>query len=253
MTEDEVVLKLATAIKNGASLTVSYNKPSLVRMRRCSRTKSGNDVAKFTDYTVTNSTVDLIVLNKTSLTINESGSGNTGTFTVKLASQPAKDVAVGITIKGDDPPGRMDDNILDFTTSTWNTAQTVTVTGQYDADDWNDTATIHLTASQGRIKEERLSSATIALTVTDTASRNGLEITPESHTINEGSSAKMSVRLTKVPAADVSVSHQSQRDRGRAFIEPGATGVHVRQLQHACSPSRCMRKRMRTPTTSISS
>ena len=208
--DDKIVLKLATAVKAGAELTVTYNKPTGAK-DTVLEDVGGNDLAQITDRAVTNSTVDLIVVNKTSLTINERGSGNTGTFTVKLGSQPAGDVTVAVTIKGDDPPGRMDDNILDFDEDTWSTAQTVTVTGQYDANDWNDTATIHLTASQGRLKEERLGSATVALTVTDTASQNGVEITPESYTIDEGSSAKMSVRLTKLPAGECFRAHRPQR------------------------------------------
>ena len=217
--DDKIVLKLATAVQAGASLTVTYNKPTGAN-DTVLEDVGGNDLAQITDRSVTNSTVDLIVLNKTSLTINESGSGNTGTFTVKLASQPAGDVTVAVTIKGDDPPGRMDDNILDFDEDTWSTAQTVTVTGQYDANDWNDTATIHLTASQGRLKEDRLGSATIALTVTDTASQNGLEITPESYTINEGSSAKMSVRPTKKPASEVFVHISRNEENDGLSLSP---------------------------------
>ena len=217
--DDKIVLKLATAVKAGASLTVTYNKPTGAN-DTVLEDVGGNDLAQITARAVTNSTTDLIVVNKTSLTINESGSGNTGTFTVKLGSQPAGDVVVAVTIKGDDPPGRMDDNILDFDEDTWSTAQTVTVTGQYDANDWNDTATIHLTASQGRLKEERLGSATIALTVTDTASRNGLEITPESFSINEGSSATMSVRLTKKPASDVFVHISRNEEHDGLSLSP---------------------------------
>ena len=218
MKGNTIVLKLATAVKASDSLTVSYNKPTDANATVL-QDLVGNDLAQITDRAVTNSTTDLIVLNKTSLTINESGSGNTGTFTVKLGSQPAGDVAVAVTIKGD-PPGRMDDNILDFDENTWSTAQTVTVTGQKDANDWDDTATIHLTASQGRLKEERLGSATIALTVTDTASRNALEITPESFSINEGSSATMSVRLTKKPSSEVFVRISRNEEHDGLSLSP---------------------------------
>ncbi len=202
LSKDKAVLKLAEAIPSGASLTVTYNKPTGAN-ETVLEDLAGNDLAKITAHAVTNSTVDVIVLNKTSLTVAE---GGTGSFTVKLSSQPAGDVAVAVYIKDSPAPARMSDNVLDFTTTTWQTAQTVTVTGRTDANDWDDTATISLKASRGALLEEPLGKASVALTVTDTSSRNALEFTPDGLLIAEGSSARLTVRLTKKPSGNVRVS-----------------------------------------------
>ncbi len=56
----------------------------------------------------------------------------TDTFTVKLASQPTADVVVSV-ISSDTGEATVDNATLTFTSSNWNTTQTVTVTGVDDA------------------------------------------------------------------------------------------------------------------------
>ena len=66
--------------------------------------------------------------------VTESGSGNTDTYTVVLDSQPTASVAIAAT--SDDPTAaRVSPTTLTFTTSNWNTAQPVTVTGVNDSTD----------------------------------------------------------------------------------------------------------------------
>ena len=65
-----------------------------------------------------------------SLTISEDG---TGSFTVKLATQPTADVSVTVS-SGDTGAATVPSTVLTFTTADWNTTQTVTVTGVADAD-----------------------------------------------------------------------------------------------------------------------
>ena len=82
------------------------------------------------------------------------------------------------------------------------------MTGRYDPDADNDTGTIKITASASGSAwgvVGILGEAEIALTVTDTASSNSALITPDSLTIAEGSSGKMSVKLAKEPTGDVRV------------------------------------------------
>ena len=70
-----------------------------------------------------------VVLSGQTLTVTEaSGAGNTATYTVKLATQPAGGVTVRVASRDTSlvtasPP------TLTFTTANWDTAQTVTVTG----------------------------------------------------------------------------------------------------------------------------
>ena len=137
--------------------------------------------------------------------MNETGSGNTDTFTVKLVSNPSSDVRVAVGVWG--PGGKRiataDKGILTFTSENGTTAQTVTVTGIVDNDDSNDTGTIRVVASQngpfaGLRKE-------IAMTVTDTSSRPAIQVAPESLTIPEGSSGTYAVSLASQPTGNVTV------------------------------------------------
>ena len=70
-----------------------------------------------------------LALSRTDLKIDE---GESGTYTVALASQPASDVTVAI---GQRPPGRatVSPASLTFTADNWNTPQTVTITSTEDA------------------------------------------------------------------------------------------------------------------------
>ncbi len=61
--------------------------------------------------------------------VNENGS--TDTFTVKLGSQPTSDVVVDLTVS-DGTEAKISTSSLTFTTSDWNSAKTVTVTGVDD-------------------------------------------------------------------------------------------------------------------------
>ena len=88
-----------------------------------------------------------IVLSRNSLTVREEGSG---TYTVRLNSQPTAPVTLALAAVGTDAgdltvrPAQ-----LSFTESDWNTAQTVTVSGAEDPDGDDDSATIAHTASGG--------------------------------------------------------------------------------------------------------
>ena len=63
--------------------------------------------------------------------------GGSATFTVALLTQPSAAVTVSVTSQ-DPSEGRVEPAVLTFTTSGWNTAQTVTVTGQDDTIDDGD-------------------------------------------------------------------------------------------------------------------
>ena len=84
------------------------------------------------DVSVTNTDNDTagITANPTSGLITTE-SGGTATFTVKLNSQPTANVTIGLT-SSDTTEGTVSPASLTFTTSNWNTTQTVTVTGVAD-------------------------------------------------------------------------------------------------------------------------
>ena len=73
-----------------------------------------------------------IVLDKTSITIDENG---TATLQVKLASAPTANQTV--TIKTSNGNATVNKTSLSFTTSNWNTYQSITITGTHLASNFN--------------------------------------------------------------------------------------------------------------------
>ena len=82
--------------------------------------------------TVTDDDTPSLVMSATELTVNE---GGTGTYTVKLNTQPTGSVTVNITGAGGNNEVTIDKSSLVFTTGNWNSTQTVMVTGVEDDND----------------------------------------------------------------------------------------------------------------------
>ena len=94
------------------------------------------------------------------LTINEGGATG-GSLSIKLSAAPSSDVTVSLAKTNADVT--LSPTSLTFTTSNWNTAQTVTVTAGQDNDAVDDTDTITLSATGGITAPN----VTKAVTVTD--------------------------------------------------------------------------------------
>ena len=88
--------------------------------------------------TVTDDDTAGATVSETTLTVNE---GSSATYTVRLNLQPTSDVVINVTKSGS-PDVTVSPATLTFTTSNWNTAQTVTVRAAQDADAANDAAAI---------------------------------------------------------------------------------------------------------------
>ena len=89
--------------------------------------------------------------------------GSNGTYTVELASQPLATTTVSITIAGD-AQLTIDLTELTFTTSSWNTPQTITVTATEDDDVSDSTATLtHVASGSDYVSVTK----TVSVTVTD--------------------------------------------------------------------------------------
>ena len=146
-----------------------------------------------------------LVFSKTSLPVNEGETGG-ASYTVKLGTQPTASTTVTITgHSGTDLTltGPTSDE-LTFTSSNWNTAQTVTVKAAQDADAYGDTATLTHTATggdyQGVVKEltvtvEDDEEASIVLSKTSLGPEEGSS-TGESYT----------VKLSHVPTATITIT-----------------------------------------------
>ena len=140
-----------------------------------------------------------ITLTPTTLTVNE---GSTADYTVELSVQPTADVTVDITGGGD---VSVNPTSLTFTSATWNTAQTVTVTAAQDDDGADDTLTVSHAVADGSATEYVGTTLDgLPVTVTDDESL-GITLTPTTLTVNEGSTADYTVELSVQPTADVTV------------------------------------------------
>ena len=152
-----------------------------------------------------------VTIAPTSIGLDEPASGETavvGSYTVNLKSRPTDTVTV--TIGGGDPAvslsgDTLTNNQLTFTTTTWNTAQTITVTPVKDDNAVGETVTLTHTLSGGDYAGIAADSVTINLTDSDT--RN-VVLSKPSLAVTEGDAAGMSytVKLATQPSGSVSVS-----------------------------------------------
>ena len=147
--------------------------------------------------TVTDDETAGLVLDPATVTVAE---GASGSYTVKLASEPTAEVTVVIT--GDAGTDlTLGSNSLTFTTSTWNTAETVTVAAGQDTDGANDTATLTHEASGGDYAGV---SGTVTVNTIDDATL-GIVIAPSPLELKEGESVPYTVRLASEPTGNVTV------------------------------------------------
>ena len=189
-------------------------------------TASGGDYAGVSaELKVTVSDDDRgIVFTPTSLTVEE-GDATGETYTVKLATEPSEEVTVTVsgqsgtdlTLSGLSPT-----STLTFTTSNWNTAQTVTVKAADDEDGADDAVTLAHAASGGDYAGV---SAELKVTVTD--DDRGIVFTPTSLTVEEGDATgeTYTVKLATEPSEEVTVtiSGQSGTDLTLSGLSPTST------------------------------
>ena len=123
-----------------------------------------------------------------SLTVDE---GSSGSYTVALTSRPTGTVMVTVASNNTDvtvdtnsgSPGNQ--NTLSFTTTTWDTGQTVTVAADEDDDTTNDSATLTHTANGGGYNSV---TGNVAVIVTDDDSPS-VTLSVSAASITEGGSA----------------------------------------------------------------
>ena len=127
--------------------------------------------------------------------------GATATYTVKLDTAPTDDVTVAISSNNTDVT--VSPTSLTFTMTTWNSAQTVTVSAGQDADAANDMAT--LTHNPSGADYGSVGDADLAVTVTDDETA-GVTVTPTSLMVNEGDSGTYTVKLDTQPTSSVTVT-----------------------------------------------
>ncbi len=164
----------------------------------------GYNVSESVSVDVTDDDEDALVLPPDDLRIDE---GESGAFTVRLATQPSATVTVTLTQPSNadvtvdtDPDTAGNQNTLSFTTTTWRDARTVAVAVSEDSDAANESATIAVEASNGGYDSLR---GTVNVEVSDD-DRQAL-VAPESLSITEGDGGTFDVKLATLPSASVRV------------------------------------------------
>ena len=177
---------------------------------------------------------NVIILDNDAVTISETdsgtsvteatGAGRTDTYTVVLAIAPTHDVTITPT-SGDTGAATVSPGTLTFTTSTYNTAQTVTVTGVDDNVDQtgNRSATISHSATSTDAKYNGTIIANVTATVVDNDTP-AVNISPATVSVTEASGAgrtdTYTVVLATQPTHSVTIIPTSETPAA-ATVSPG--------------------------------
>ena len=153
--------------------------------------------------TVTDDDTAGVTVSETTLTVAEGGNN---TYTVVLDAQPTSDVVINVTKSGSSDV-TVSPATLTFTSSNWDTAQTVTVAAAHDADAANDTAAItHAVAPASSADEyDTAAIAGVAVTVDDDETA-GVTVSRPRMRMDEGGSNTYTVALNAQPASDVVIA-----------------------------------------------
>ncbi len=189
----------ADAVNDAASITHAVD---------ASRSADEYDAVSVAGVAVTVADDDTgVSVSETTLTVAE---GNSSTYTVVLDAQPASDVVITVSSDNSDVTADTDaatsgnQTTLTFTSSNWDTAQTVTVRAAQDADAVNDAASIThaVDASRSADEYDNVSVAGVAVTVADDDTA-GVSVSETTLTVAEGNSSTYTVVLDAQPASNV--------------------------------------------------
>ena len=165
-------------------------------------TASGADYASVTaelDATEDDDDTPELVLSRMNVQVSEGGDSD---YTVQLRWQPEGKVAVAVSRSEGDEDISVSPTLVTFTTTTWNRAETLTVSAGQDDDLTDGMATIEHTAIGGGY-DEVTADLTASEIDNDTAS---LLFSDTSVMPTEGSSASYTVRLATQPSDPVTVA-----------------------------------------------
>ena len=139
----------------------------------------------------------------TALTFAETGNSS---FTVVLGARPDSDVVISVT-SSNTAEATVSQSSLTFTSSNWNTAQTITVTGVNDNRIGDDSATVTLSVIDASSDNnfDALADQSISLTLTNDDSAS-FSISTTALTITETGNGTFTAVLGAQPDADVVIS-----------------------------------------------
>ena len=170
-------------------------------------THTASGASEYTPLAVQNVTVNVHeddtprIISPTTFTIKE---GQTARYWIRLATQPTADVTVEINI----PPGSdITDHTtsLTFTPADWDTYQPVTITAAHDDDTMPDPTTTIECTIKGANEYSLLTVEDITLHITEDDPPD-IIITRSDLTVNEGQSARYTVKLATRPRTDITIN-----------------------------------------------
>ncbi len=142
-----------------------------------------------------------ILVSPSPLIVAEGGSAG---FTVRLASQPSRNVAVTIGgIPGTDLT--LDRDILNFTTTDWNMPQTVTATAAQDEDRRDDKVTLSFATFAGSSDAYTGMTERLAVAVEDDDAPRTVSLSASRYEAVEGETLEVKVSLSEARAVDTIV------------------------------------------------
>ena len=155
-----------------------------------------------------------VIVSPTALSVNE---GGTATYTVKLTAAPTDNVVIETRNRASSAFS-IDTEEMTFTSTNYNQAQTVTVTGLQDADAEDATGAITHSAESDDPDYDDLDVAWVNVTVTDdetpSASAKTYKIT-SAVTANEGANAELTITLGEnAPSGNLAFSVTPTYDSG---------------------------------------
>ncbi len=146
------------------------------------------------------------------LSVTEDGTTTTDTYTVVLATEPTGPVTVTVS---DDTTTTVGVNDLDkvsavpgaltFSTTSWATAQTVTVAGREDVDGDNEAVSLAHVATSGDAGYAGVTIAAVTVNVADNDAP-GFLVSPTALALTEGASGSYTLRLNSQPGGPVTVT-----------------------------------------------
>ena len=160
--------------------------------------------------TVSDNDAPGVSVSRSTLRVDE---GSSGTYTVRLTAQPAANVIITITAGGD---VTVQPTQLTFSSSTWNTRQTVIVTAAEDTDNADDSQTVtHQVATGSAPEYLNLAVDSLAVTILDNDARQvTATFERSSASRQEGNSIPVAVLLSHSPRRQITLPLITARGPG---------------------------------------
>ncbi len=160
--------------------------------------------------TITDNDTKGVTVSPTSVTVTEAaGDDHTATYTVVLTSQPTGSVTVAVA-SDDTDIATVDKSTLTFSTSTWSTAQTVTVTGVDNNIDDGTSRSATITHTVSGADYASVEASDVSVTVTDDDTAPAFSIGDVS--VTEGSAAMFTVTRNGATGTTASVKWNTAND-----------------------------------------